>query len=497
MGFSSEAIFIKPALTDEQEQQLLRSLGFKNYVYNKESSFDEADTRTRYGVYIGKVNGATYLIYEGVYSLKRDGHFSEAERVIADKFQWHEVLSIMNYEVSNSYGYHYIKNAQSIRLKEGYSPDVVSDFGPELPIEKDYYVKREIEDGQEYFFTKAYGDTEVLDRWTHDQIGGSVAFDLVKMMTGVSYNQDEIFYSKPKQFVPKDQIDQVLENFSSLDGIKHNVDIAFRGLMPLEIYDTILDKVAPTITEKGFTYDKEKYLFYKEANGLKYVIDFKPFDKGVYLLRPYLKFSIEAPRLEWYKKNFGTDVNRFGNKMTSNINLLCADFGIKDKHNQALKIDNDFNLDKTVAKIKLRLKETIFPYFDKVTGYDVIIEKNKESISKIDFLFMSGKIDEIESLIKKSVISFAHVAVDYKWNEVRINNTIADFQDRANLITTELDVTEIFNTEVLAYKLKIKSKIKPEKEVTVKNGFAKSIQKRLVYAEPQGFSKPWWKFWQK
>jgi uncharacterized protein YndB with AHSA1/START domain len=122
----------------------------------------------------------------------------------------------MNFEGTLSYQYHYFKDGVTIRKKAGSDTNLFSDTGEELDIEKEYYVKKEIIDGQEIFFTKPWNEHETeLHQWTHAQIGGEVAFRLVKMVAGVEYNHDLMFESFVNHYLPADESASGMQDFEN------------------------------------------------------------------------------------------------------------------------------------------------------------------------------------------------------------------------------------------------------------------------------------------
>lgn len=203
MGYSSEAIFMKPRISEDEELKLIKSLGFDNYVFNRKAPFEEADLRGKNGVYIGHCNDSTFIIYDKMlHEDLRMNDLTPLERALNQRYPDKEFLSITNFEVINGYLYHYFKAEKTIRLKQGYDPYVFLNIGDELDIEKEYYVKKETEAGEEVFYTKHWDkENPELLSWKHHQIGGAVAFKLVKMMAGVAYRDATFFDLELNQYI--------------------------------------------------------------------------------------------------------------------------------------------------------------------------------------------------------------------------------------------------------------------------------------------------------
>jgi hypothetical protein len=482
MGFSSEAIFIKPGLTEKQEIEILKSLGFNDYVLNSEASFEEADSRDKLGVYFGSCNGATYLIFDGVYSTDRkaDG-LTDIESALVKNLKNHELLSIMNYETSNSYGYHYIKNGKTIRLKEGCHPLVAEDIGDELDIEKGYYVKKEKIEGTQYFFTKSNYKQDEYDKWTHDQIGGSVAFELVRMIAGVSYHHDDLFYSKARQYVPKKIIDSILDNFKNkTTGGNDNSEL--KDYFPIEYIKEIYIKIKAKLLDDGFI-ETEDWVLKKENNGVCYTISFKPYKQGNYLIKPSYTYKVEAFRGDWFKKTFGREENRFGNKITNDTQVNIHKVGLNDEYFSIFSNEDRYNVESLMTLINKRLDEVIFPFFKKVDSLEKIAIYN-ESLFKLDFLLMAGNTAESENVINNTIPNLAVSAKNNKWTAEKISNGIGEFQDRADLIRPDIDIKEMF------YSAYDKHEVQKAEE--------KKVDSTTKQTEPKKTEikyKPWWRFW--
>ena len=207
MGFSSEAIFMKPGISEEEELGLLKKLGLEDLVICQKAHFEQIDLRGKNGVYIGHFGDCSFIFFYGIVA-NYVGIVNESanpwEHALSAIYPNKEFLSILNFESTNSYAYHYFKEGITIRKKMGTHPAIYANIGEELEVEKEYYVKKEVVDGREIFFTKPWNDQKTeLDEWTHEQIGGSVAFHLVKMITGVEYADELLFNASVRQYLPE------------------------------------------------------------------------------------------------------------------------------------------------------------------------------------------------------------------------------------------------------------------------------------------------------
>lgn len=210
MGFRSEAIFMKPRISEAEELELLQKLGFGEYVYTGKTFFEEVDTHDRNGVYVGHCNDSTYLIFDGIIIDHFHTKENPWEKALIEIYPDKEFLSIMNYEVACGFHYSYYKEGRTIRRKSGDYLNTRFNIGDELEIEKAYYVKKEFIEGEEYFYTKPWNDQNTeLNRWRACQVGGEVAFNLVEMIAGVRYGHDLMFDSMVNRYSSKEQQERV------------------------------------------------------------------------------------------------------------------------------------------------------------------------------------------------------------------------------------------------------------------------------------------------
>lgn len=205
MGFSSEAIFMKPRISEDEEILLLEFLGFEHYQFNQKVPFEQADSKDKQGVYVGHCNNSSFIIYDGIVSSdSRAGSFTILEELLSSKYPNKVFLSVMNFEVINGYVYHYFRDGETIRLKEGLDPHVYHNVGAELDIEKEYYVKKKVDGEKELYFTRHWDESnsELLE-WEHHQVGGEIAFRLVEKLAGVDYRDFAISESTINQYLPR------------------------------------------------------------------------------------------------------------------------------------------------------------------------------------------------------------------------------------------------------------------------------------------------------
>ncbi|MBK9593152.1 MAG: hypothetical protein IPO32_17190 [Crocinitomicaceae bacterium] len=263
MGYSSEAIFIKPELTKSDIENLLMALTGGN-VEIAITTLGQADRRDSFGIYIGSINGATVIIYDGLdWNRDKDTLLNGTEKKLVDLFPHRYLLTIANFETSNSYNYHLIKEGKTIRLKSGYHPDVEYDVGEELDIEKNCYFKKEVVDGSTFYFQKSYSDPEHLEKYTHDQIGGEVAFEMTKLFTGFKYSSTEMNHVSVNQFISKDDLERILAKFENPKINTYEFHRHWDNKMPITVFNQLIKHFDSILKEEGFKFNSETNQFLK------------------------------------------------------------------------------------------------------------------------------------------------------------------------------------------------------------------------------------------
>ncbi len=260
MGYSSEAIFIKSAVPEEQFPDLLAAIGFSDLHFNKKATFEEADRRGKTGIYIGNYNGSTILIYDDMLSDHRGkDNLMEVERALVSFLPHHEILSIVNVESANAYLYHYIVNGKTRRLKYGASGVFPENEGEELPEEKNYYVRKEYRNKNEYYFTKSYSDENTLDEWTHDQVGGSIAFSLAAMFVRENYSSIPLELEL-NQYLTSDLINQ-FKNIPAPEG-RNNAGWYFnKKVIAADFLPLLESRIVPLLANEGFDRGSDPLMF--------------------------------------------------------------------------------------------------------------------------------------------------------------------------------------------------------------------------------------------
>ncbi|MCX2743748.1 hypothetical protein OO013_07725 [Mangrovivirga sp. M17] len=475
MGFSSEAIFINSELSEPEEKEVLDLLGFSDYKKLGKARFDEADSgRLRNGVYVGKINGSTFFIFEGAYQSNRDkNNLSENENKLASRFPNKDILTIMNYEIANSYGYAYIKNGQLVRLKEGAHPDVSANFGNELEIERNYYVKKQQIDNCEYFLTESSQSKE-LNKWTHDQIGGSIAFELVKLMTGKNYMSDKMFRADIDNYIPEASYNQLKKAFndSSIE-----IPKKFQGSILTTHYNLILEKARKAISVLGLT-EIEKGVFIKNDQGLRFKFNLKAPKENEIFASPYISFNILCDRTKWYKETFGRDKFHYGNSVNNIIPIKPKRLGLPEQSRNPFWKGENYHYQEVEEAVLKIINEIVIPYFQKLPNLNAVAEHCK-GFNKIDLLCMSNQEDRAKEYFKEALSHFAEYTLEENSHKSLIPGFIEEYKDRANLLGIQINVEDFIDNYTSQHN---------QRDIKEK-GF-----KNDPTPKPKN-TNPWWKFW--
>ncbi|HLO53627.1 MAG TPA: hypothetical protein VK169_05025 [Saprospiraceae bacterium] len=475
MGHKTEAIFIQSKLNMEEESNLINSLGFEDYVFNSLVEFGEIDSRNRFGLYIGTYQNTSFVAFDGVYTAKRSIEtMSETEKTINNLFPEKEFINIMNYESSNSYGFHYFKNGKTIRLKEGFYPDLAHDIGDELDIEKEEFTKIEENENETYFVINSSNSSNELEKYTHDQIGGSIAFSLPKLFTGVKFDSKEMYATKIKQFISKSFIEEVNLKFKNFP---NNLDeqLSSDDLLPTEIYNNIVNSIRNLIINNGFV-EIEKNYFQKQKEGLTYTIDLKPAKDGHFLVTPNFQYSLKSFRSEWLMSTFGRNQDLNDNKISNDIHISLEQLGIEDTFPKFMFSKEKYNFNELENAYKTRIENVILPYFNKFNSLEEVAEFHT-SIVKVDFLLMSSNMIKAMEAFEDAVNKRSKFKKnDSFWTLEKKKKLAQEFNARARLVNSQLILNES-DFEISDVPL---NKIVDNPNTNTTN---------------QTDKKPWWKIW--
>ncbi|MBK6525161.1 MAG: hypothetical protein IPG07_06135 [Crocinitomicaceae bacterium] len=486
MGYSSEAIFIKPELTKSDIENLLQALTGEEYIEVGITTLGQADRRDRYGIYVGSANGASVIINDRM-DWQRDKATlkSKTEQTLIDLYPGHELLTIANFETSNSYTYHLIKEGKTIRLKSGYHPDVEFDVGEELEIEKNCYVKKEIMDGVTFYFQKSYSDPEKFEKYTHDQIGGEVAFEMTKLFTGYKYSSTEMNQILVKQFISKNDLERILSRFEQPKTNTYELHRNWDNKIPITVFNHLINHFDSNLKERGFKFNSDTNQFVRVNDKLRYIIEFKIEDKGNYFLTPSFSYRVETDYRDWFKATYGRDKSHSGSNVTNTIHFNLAKLGIKPQGNPIFF--RCYDVDVLIEKINERLTEQTFPLFEAIQTFQDAINLT-QGIVKLDLLMLSGNQKLAEDIFVESFDNVVFELVNSNSSQKLMEAYLKEYAERAAILGIIIDLDQRFSEKREEIQRK---KALGEIEKSPKQDSTKQAESDTSKTN----DKPWWKFW--
>ena len=486
MGYSSEAIFIKPELTKSDIENVLMALTGEVHVEIASTTLSQADRRDSFGIYIGSINGATVIIYDGLdWNRDKDTLLNGTEKKLVDLFPHRYLLTIANFETSNSYNYHLIKEGKTIRLKSGYHPDVEYDVGEELDIEKNCYSKKEVVDGSTFYFQKSYSNPEHLEKYTHDQIGGEVAFEMTKLFTGFKYSSTEMNHVSVNQFISKDDLERILAKFENPKINTYELHRHWDNKLPISQFNKLIKHFDSILKEEGFKFNTETNQFLKENDKLRYIIEFKVMDSGDYFLTPFFQYRIETDYIDWFKATYNREKTYSGSNVTNTVHVNMTSLGINPQRNPIFF--RCYDIDVLISKIEERLSTEVFTLFHAVKNFQDAINLT-QGILKLDLMMISNNHKLAADFFNESFDKVVFDIVATNASEKMTEAYIKEYSDRANLLGITINLKERF----------VEKKIEIEQQKALeasKNPVTSNPTKILASNSSKENTKPWWKFW--
>lgn len=393
MGVSSEAILIKPSIEEGQFTAFLQQLGIEQAQFNKKAFFEEADTRGKLGIYIGNYKGVTLLIYDNLLVGGRDNdQLTKLERKLITACPNADIVSLANAESSNSYLYHYIKAGKTIRLKQGNYLGIQYDIGEELFVEKTNYAKKEVDqDGELVYYTTSNANPEELEAWSHDQLGGNIAFSFAEKMIGESYDQIPLDVYL-HQYLSK----QEFESFRRIPAPKQGDSLRYfhKKVMKSAFLPIFNNKLIPFFQSKGFLYNPEKYELVREVNSIQQRIQFTMQPNTELLFDLCVNFEVNASKLlkEWSITKYGKNTFGNGNEIDNRQPILKYEHQLPDPRitNGVHFIDTEQFADLLVTYTQ----QHILPYFEFFAGYKAFAEYAYYKCFRADFYYMMGESEK-------------------------------------------------------------------------------------------------------
>ncbi len=459
MGFSSEAIFVKTELKDEMIQKITElTHGDPDVVFNREIEFDTIASSPPPGIFFGQMNQSFYMIYDYMSHNIFEKQFGDIQGLFTHLFPKEEILFITNVESANAYVYHLIVNGKTKRKKVGFHPNIVENIGDELPTEKAYYVKKEVRDGQEFYYTKSYYKEGELDEYTHDQVGGSIAFKLVKDMTGCEYMSQETDGFKAKEYLLKKRVQDMLD---FLEGKSANPVLPeLKKGLPVSVIKDLIQESKEVLLTAGF-HAEEDGIFIRKNEGLNQIINFS-WDTTAAIYSPFnIYFSQNTGYKEWHLAQFGTDRLQNGQTVQDHFSLNFHELQIEDK-NQTLFTDGSKTKQELKEGLLERLKEVIIPAFDKSTISNVTSKLS--GIRKADFHLMNNELDIAKTEMEKLRDTLIKSSIKQNWDANDREGYFKMLESRNKFFESPIEYREYFNENFERIKTEVEEQRQQQKE---------------------------------
>ncbi len=185
MGWKIFVTFIKDAGNIEINDKLLKSLGFKDFVFVENTNFNE---RPEVGeLYVSKFKNHLLIANSDLIWQFTKPDTTKTERNFIETFPSSEIFSL-----NLGYGTYYclIENGIKIRLRE-VGDEIYQDVGKLIPEELNLKAE-DLFDDEELKFMKEELTKEEFEQQYQSNLAYETAFELTKRFFGIRYDEFEI-----------------------------------------------------------------------------------------------------------------------------------------------------------------------------------------------------------------------------------------------------------------------------------------------------------------
>ncbi|MEI9957043.1 MAG: hypothetical protein WDM90_12250 [Ferruginibacter sp.] len=189
MGFKVSMIIIQNPKNFNTETLLLKTLGFTDFIYKEDTTFDECMFPGDESVSIGYYNN-NIIICDDCQVIDNfiSDTLSETEKKIVALFPTSEILSTACISTTNYHGYSLTKSGNKVRTKSLNADDgFYFDFGELIEEEKLIYSNSEIVDGKRIWKIEELPN----DIFLEDQMMEDFTFGVAKRLLGVRIDNEE------------------------------------------------------------------------------------------------------------------------------------------------------------------------------------------------------------------------------------------------------------------------------------------------------------------
>ena len=185
MGWKIFVTFVKDAGNLEINDELIKSLGFKDFEYIEKTNFSE---RPEIGeLYVAKYNNHLLIANADLIWQFTKPNITKTEINFIEKFSNNDIFSL-----SLGYGTYFclIENGKKIRLRE-VGDEIYQDIGELIP-EEIYLKPEDLFDKEELEFMKNELTEEELEQQFQSNLAYETAFELTKRFFGKRYDELDI-----------------------------------------------------------------------------------------------------------------------------------------------------------------------------------------------------------------------------------------------------------------------------------------------------------------
>lgn len=199
------------------ETDLLDKLGFSDFSFKEETSFEEAMYPMDKSINIGTFNNCLiicddYQLTDSLDSPKDPQALSEYEKILTEIYPDSEILTVACHSVVNYHMYSLVKNGQKIRYKRAVPGEALKEFGNRLEEEDHVYSFSKIIDGQR-MFRSSYEEGENYE-YTEDAMMEDFAFGIAKRHLGVMISvmpeEDALLNTRFKKYLSNKKPQRVI-----------------------------------------------------------------------------------------------------------------------------------------------------------------------------------------------------------------------------------------------------------------------------------------------
>jgi hypothetical protein len=185
MGWKISATFIKDAGNLEINDDLIKSLGFKDFEYIEKTNFNENPEIGE--LYVSKYNNHLLIANANLIWEFTKPNISKTEKTFIEKFPNTEIYSL---SLGGGTYFSLIENGKKIRLRE-VGDEIYQDVG-ELISEEIYLKSENLFDEDELEFMKNELTEEEFEQQLQSNLAYETAFELTKRFFGKRYDELEI-----------------------------------------------------------------------------------------------------------------------------------------------------------------------------------------------------------------------------------------------------------------------------------------------------------------